>query len=598
MSATLIVDAGAAEKRARHLFPSASIVSTMGLRTEDPDLTPYKNAEIVLWCHSPDLLADQLSGTAAKISIVQGEKFIQEFNGNAEAVRHWLRANVRPYEPPTCISDPRATPDNIVAPAPSEAAVAVSKPVPATVTPITEARTRRQEKPKVDEAELPSQYGHDTLAAQFTTENPDWRHVAEWSKWLRWSGAYWERDTTGIVMELARQVCRTAAYDARSRDIPAATIRGIVAKTTIEAVEKIARSDPAHARTAEHWDADPWLLNTPGGIVDLRDGSLRPGRPEDHATRITRGVPATDSYCPTWMQFLADATNNNADLMRYLQRVVGYFLTGSVRDHALFFVHGNGGNGKGTFLRTINWVLNDYAWTADADVFIEQKNPQHKTELASFMGRRLVSSEEINEGARWNEARINKLTGGDTITANFMRQDQFSFVPTHKLLIVANNKPLFRNVGDAIRRRLHLIPFTHKIEKPDGRIEDRLRADSDGILRWAVAGCLEWQRIGLEPPELVRLATGDYLASQDALSTWIEECLALQPSFSGKVSDVYANFKSWAEVSGEGAMGRRRFVEAMATRGHISERIGGTYYLRGLQIKPSPSTQGAGLYND
>ena len=317
----------------------------------------------------------------------------------------------------------------------------------ASVTPITEARTKQQAKALTDPDPLPAKYSHDSIAAAFTAANPDLRFVKAWGQWLQWNGTYWENDTVGRVDHLARAICRTQAEEAKTGDASYSTVKSIVHSHTISAVEKLARSDPAHARSSEQWDADPWALNTPGGIVDLRDGTIRPGRPEDHATRITRAAPG--GRCDAWYEFLAAATNGDADLMGFMARMAGYCLTGSIRDHALFFIHGNGGNGKGTFLNTLSWILGDYAAVASMEVFTEQHNPQHPTEVAGLMGRRMVSAQEVDEGKRWAEARINSLTGGDPITARFMRQDNFTFMPQFKLVIVGNHKPMFRQ-----RRRL------------------------------------------------------------------------------------------------------------------------------------------------
>jgi P4 family phage/plasmid primase-like protien len=274
-------------------------------------------------------------------------------------------------------------------------------------------------------------------------------------------------------------------------------------------------------------------------------------------------------------------------LIGFLQRMAGYCLTGSIRDHALFFVHGPGGNGKGTFLNTLTWILGDYAGVAAMDTFTEQHQPQHKTELASLMGRRLVSAQEVEEGKRWAEARINALTGGDPITANFMRHDLFTFMPQFKLIVVGNHKPIFRNVGDAIRRRLHLVPFTHKIEEKDkdSQLPDKLRAEAGGILRWAVAGCIEWQRGGLRPPAIVLSATDDYLSSQDTIGTWLEEVCDTGAGFSEQVSVIFGKYRDWCEQNGEQVLGRKRFVEAMTTRGYPSNPYRGTYRIAGVRVR-------------
>ncbi|MGD7248220.1 phage/plasmid primase, P4 family, partial [Ralstonia pseudosolanacearum] len=223
-------------------------------------------------------------------------------------------------------------------------------------------------------------------------------------------------------------------------------------------VEKIARSDPKHAATADEWDADVWALNTPGGVVDLRTGQLRPHRREDRMTKVTTATPRgrNGEGCPAWLAFISDITGGNTDLAAYLQRVVGYCLTGVTSEHALFFLYGTGANGKSVFVNVLATILGDYAANAPMDTFMEARGDRHPTELAGLRGSRLVSSIETEQGRRWNESKVKAITGGDKVSARFMRQDFFDYLPQFKLLIAGNHKPAIRNVDEAMKRRLHL----------------------------------------------------------------------------------------------------------------------------------------------
>lgn len=302
-------------------------------------------------------------------------------------------------------------------------------------------------------------------------------------------------------------------------------------------------------------------------------------------TKITAVAPGGD--CPTWLRFLDTATAGDAELIGFLQRMAGYALTGSTRDHALFFVYGTGGNGKGTFLNTLQWILGDYARSAPADMFTERKHEAHTTELARLMGARLVAAQETEEGKRWAEAKIKALTGGDPITARFMRQDDFEYIPQFKLVMTGNHKPGLRNVDEAIKRRLHLIPFTVTIpaERRDTGLGERLRAEAGGILSWCIEGCRQWQQRGLSAPAAVLAATSEYMEQQDVLGLWMDEAIDQVAGFSVRRGDLYKSFKAWAEGAGEYVLPQKRWVAAMETRGFRTKLSAGIHYVEGVRIR-------------
>ena len=234
-------------------------------------------------------------------------------------------------------------------------------------------------------------------------------------------------------------------------------------------------------------------------------------------------------------------------------RVVGYCLTGVTSEHALFFLYGTGANGKSVFVSTIAAILGDYATTAAMDMFMATTGDRHPTDMAGLRGARMVSSIETEQGRRWAESKLKALTGGDRITARFMRQDFFEFTPQFKLLVAGNHKPAIRNVDEAMRRRLHLIPFTVTIPpaRRDQRLQDKLLAERDGILAWAVQGCLEWQRVGLRPPAAVNAATAEYFEAEDALGRWLAEGCLRGANLTATSAALFAAWKSWAEANGE-----------------------------------------------
>jgi len=427
------------------------------------------------------------------------------------------------------------------------------------------ARAATEGDPRTDDDAIPPEFTEEALALRFTDQHKArLRYVAKWGQWLIWDGTVWRFDETLRAFDLARSICRQAAAECNKARVSAA----LASAKTVAAIERLAKADRRHAATVGQWDADPWLLNTPGGVVDLRTGQIREHDPADHMTKITAAAPSGD--CPLWHTFLARITNGDAELHDFLQRVAGYSLTGVTRDHALFFGFGTGANGKGTFLNTITELLGDYATVAVMETFTASNTDRHPTDLAMLRGARLVTAQETEEGRRWAESRIKAMTGGDPITARFMRQDFFTFVPAFKLFIAGNHKPSLRGVDEAIRRRFNLIPFTVTIPpaERDTELAVKLRAEWPGILAWAIEGCLHWQRHGLNPPQAVRQATDDYLAAEDTLSLWISErCKPI--GYGGtESSELFADWRKWAAEAGEEPGSQKQFSQGLEGKGY------------------------------
>lgn len=383
-----------------------------------------------------------------------------------------------------------------------------------------------------------------------------------------WDGTCWRLDETLQHYNLARAICRAASAACNNKKVASS----LASAKTVAAVVSLARSDRRLAATIDQWDADPWLLNTPGGVVDLHTGKARPHSTIDYMTKITAAAPGGD--CPLWLAFLDRVTGGDAELAAFLQRAVGYALTGSTREHALFFVHGIGANGKSVFVSTISGALADYQRSAPIETFVASSSERHPTDLAGLRGARLVTAVETEEGRRWAESKIKALTGGDKIAARFMRQDFFEYTPHFKLLIAGNHRPGLRSVDEAVRRRFHLVPFTVTIPpgERDLMLTERLREEWPGILQWAIDGCLAWQRDGLAPPDSVRLATAAYLESEDALAAWLDEGVERDPQGWETTATLFASWKAWAERASEPVGSLKRFRELLESRGFIPER--------------------------
>jgi putative DNA primase/helicase len=427
----------------------------------------------------------------------------------------------------------------------------------------------------------------DYLALVFAAQHEqDLRFVPVWGKWLRWDGTRWKEDTTLAAFDLARKVVRVHAIDLAERGCnnPNAP-KNLASAKTVAAVEKLARADQHLACATDIWDRDPWLLNTPGGVADLRTGDTRPHDRSLHMRKITTVAPGGD--CPRWLEFLDKITAGNDGLAAFLQRIAGYSLTGITHEHAMFFGYGTGGNGKGVFLNTLTGIWGDYAAVAPAETFLVSRSERHPTDVAMLRGVRFVTAQEIEDGQQWAESKIKSLTGGDPITARFMRQDFFTYVPEFKLFVAGNHKPSLRTVDPAVRRRLNLLPFTVQIPnaEQDRELPEKLKLEWPGILQWAISGCLDWQQNGLQPPPCVMSATEKYLEAEDAVLAWLEDCCAIRADLTASKADVRDSWSKWCQRNGQDIGGRNELTDKLHRHGFEEGRVhGGKRIFRGFAI--------------
>jgi putative DNA primase/helicase len=426
-------------------------------------------------------------------------------------------------------------------------------------------------------------FSDEALALRFAGRHAgDLRFVAAWNRWLVWNGRHWQFEETLRAWDFARQVCREAAAQCNK----GRTASAIASAKTVYAVERLARSDRRLAATIDQWDADPWLLNTPDGAIDLRTGQARPHIPEDYFTKITSVGPRGD--CSRFIAFLDRITDGDCELVAYIQRVLGYGLTGITREHALFFGYGTGANGKSVLLSTAAGILGEYHKTAPIETFTATNTDRHPTDLAGLRGARLVTATETEEGRRWAESRIKQLTGGDTVAARFMRQDFFEYRPAFKLIIAGNHKPSLRSVDEAIRRRFHLIPFAVTIppEERDADLAEKLKAEWPGILAWMIKGCLEWQRKGLGPPSAVVKATDAYMTAEDAMVAWLDEKCERDPNAWTSSMHLFASWTAWATTAGEIAGSQKRLTQKLEDRGFTKKDTNKAKGFQGLRLIP------------
>lgn len=385
----------------------------------------------------------------------------------------------------------------------------------------------------------------------------------------------WERDLVERVAHWIREHVRALNTQQQEKWLRA---------RVVGAVEQLARRAPDLAITGDEFDADPWLLGTQAGVLDLRTGQPLPSDSGHYVSKRVSVTPALDKPAK-WLQFLEDATGCDAALMDYLQRLAGYCLTGDTREEILVFMHGPGGNGKGVFMNALREILGDYARQAPMQVFLANSGDRHPTELANLFGARLVLASESPEGRRWDEERIKSLTGRDAISARFMNRDFFEFVPRFKLLVASNHKPRIRTVDDAWRRRLHLVPFTRKPTTPDPGLKDKLRAEYPAILNWMIEGAEWWAREGLCPPEIVRAATDEYFREEDVIGLWFEECCEAAPAHRMERKDLYTSYEAWCRGMGHAAATLHAVTRWFKQRGHDQDANKKTRPIIGVRLR-------------
>jgi len=418
----------------------------------------------------------------------------------------------------------------------------------------------------------------ETLALRFADRHAGHlRYVAKWGQWLSWAETHWRLDDTLNAFDLARHVAREAAETRTKPRI----VSAIASAKTVAAIERLARSDRRIAATVDQWDADPWLLNTPTGVVDLRTGLLRPHRPDDYMTKIAAVGPGGD--CPKFKAFLKRIMNSDDDLIAFLQRVFGYCLTGDASEQAVFFNYGMGQNGKGVLMSTVSGILGDYCVATPIETFTESKSDRHPTELARLRSVRLVTATETEAGRYWAESRLKELTGGERIPARFMHQNFFEYLPQFKPWISGNHRPRLRSVGFAMRRRVNMIPFLVTIPKDerDPHFGDKLREEWPGILQLMIDGCLDWQKHGLAAPEAVTKATDAYFAGEDSYANWIADCCDIIPGFVTPSTILFASWKAWAEKAGQAVGNNSQFREEVERFGVVHKHGKTGNYYRG-----------------
>jgi len=431
---------------------------------------------------------------------------------------------------------------------------------------------------------------HSTVAdIVFQRDGNDLRYVVAMKAWFVWNGTRWLRDEGNHVFELCHGAAREQAANIESKEL----IAKLESPSFANGVEELLRKRGSIQVPATAFDADPWLLGTLSGVIDLRTGEFRQGRREDMISRATLVDPDFESDCPLWCKFIKDATGGDAELEGFLSQWFGYSLSGDVSEQAFVFFHGDGGNGKGVSANTVQNILGDYAGTADMRTFVAAKGDRASNDLADLRGRRFIIASETALGNEWDEARVKNITGGDTITARRLYENNISFDPTFKITILGNHFPNIRGIGHAMRRRMNVIGFNHRPQKPDSKLSEKLKVEYSAILAWLIRGCRDWQANGLIRTRSMIEATEDYFINQDVLGQWIDEWCDVAP-YNGEIRDTTANlYASWAEYArkyGHAGMTGRAFSCSLVERGFVRSKVGGARGFSGIRATGDVAT--------
>ena len=425
----------------------------------------------------------------------------------------------------------------------------------------------------------------------------DLRYCKRWGQWLAWNKQRWAEDDTDAVTRLAKET--VTAMFSEAAQIPNDDRRAALAKHAIKsqaayrirAMLSMAESEePVIARPAD-FDQDPWLFNVQNGTVDLHTGKLVPHQRENMITKLAPVEYDPDAKCPLWAAFLDRIMDSNQELIDFLQRAVGYALTGETSERCLFIEHGTGDNGKTVFLETLAALSGEYCKETPVSTLMIKRGDSIPNDLAALKSARIVTAAESEEGQRLAESQVKHMTGGDRISARFLHAEWFDFRPQFKIWLATNHKPRIRGTDNAIWRRIRLIPFEVTIpeDEQDKHLARKLVGELPGILNWAIEGCLEWQRGGLKEPTAIGEATQRYRDEMGHLTHFLDECCAINKQARAQAGPLYQAYREWCEKSGQKeTLTNNRFSSGLLERGFAKDTKRRHVYYQGLELTYTP----------
>jgi putative DNA primase/helicase len=420
-------------------------------------------------------------------------------------------------------------------------------------------------------------------------------------KFMIYNGDYWLWDDGDQVMTMAKEVVKsiykeasTEPDDDRREDI-AKFAHVSESESKRRAMLDLVQSENGVPVEISAVDANHWVFNCLNGTIDLKTGKLKDHQKEDLLSIIIPINYDPEAKCDLWLNFLNRVTGGKPELISYLQRAIGYSLTGEISEQCLFFLYGLGKNGKSTFVSILRKLMGPYGHKTTTDTFLtKDRGGGVKEDLANLQGKRFVVASELEDGKRLAVVLIKEMTGGETISADRKYEHQFEFTPTHKIWLSGNHKPVITDTTYSIWRRFKLIPFTVTIpqKEQDPHLSKKLEKELPGILAWAVKGCLDWQKEGLGEPDQVVDATEAYRIEQDVLGEFMEdECLLGNIAVVAK-SEILKAYTDWCAKNNQLPINQRAFRGKLIERGIIEHRgTGGTRQWRGITLKTTPQEQ-------
>ena len=410
--------------------------------------------------------------------------------------------------------------------------------------------------------------------------------------WFVWDGMRWAEDRKGEVLRKFDTTIRrlfkgvSGVADSREREALSKWAVQSATKNKLKSMTEIAQK--WLRTTSDELDQAPWLLNCENGTIDLRVGDLKPHRRNDRITKLVPVEYDANAKCPIFEEFLLRITDENAELISFLRRAVGYSLTGSTREQCLFVAFGSGANGKSTLLSILGELLDDYALHTPVQTLMQKKfDGGVSNDLARLRGARFVTATEGEANQRLAESLIKQLTGGDKITARFLNKEFFEFDPIAKIWLATNHKPGLSGDDDAIWRRIYLIPFDVTIpkEEQDHELARKLQGELPGILAWAVRGCLEWQAKGLDAPAIVRAATEDYRREMDFVRQFAEDAVVEKKGSRVEKKVMHTAFATWIAENGGEPLTKAELTRRLKHVGFADGRIGQGRYWKGVALR-------------
>ncbi len=413
------------------------------------------------------------------------------------------------------------------------------------------------------------------------------RFHAQSKHWLIWDSTRWKRDEAGAVLRFAKDVALQITTDFQ-KGRSGLDMKWVADSRKIERLRGMLKAAEPDVVVASHeLDADPWLFNCENGTLNLRTGELYPHDPTRLITKLAPVRFDPDATCPIFDQFIADVFCGDNELISFVQRFLGYCLTGDISEQYLPIFHGEGGNGKSVLLDTVAGLMGDYAATAPPSLLTVKRNEEHPTEIADLLGRRMVVASETEQGAELRVQLVKRLTGDEKLKARHMRQDFFEFARTHKTILVTNNLPVLRESTEAVWRRLRFVPFDYIVpeEKRDTKLLSRLKTEYPGILAWLVRGAMDWRTYGLPTVAAIKAATDELRTSTAAVDAFIDQrCVRSSDGFL-PAANLTSCYERWCDDQGCSPLEGRALGAALRKAGCEPVRQDGVRGWRGIAIR-------------